>query len=295
MNFTKMHGLGNDFIVIEDFAQNSGNWPELARRLCHRRFGVGADGLALLQAGEKARYRLRIFNADGSEAEMCGNALRVAGKYLYERGFVREAVFQLEMQQAVKTLRLEVAGGLVSAVEVDMGSPVLDSAAVPVSGPARQVVGEELAAAGRLFKITAVSMGNPHCVIFGGDPELVPLREWGPAIETHALFPRKTNVEFAEVLSAGEVRVRVFERGVGETLACGSGACAVLVAGVLNGLLDRRAQIRLPGGTLLVEWREDGHVYMSGPAAEVFRGELVSAGAHYSKEEETESSAYSAG
>jgi diaminopimelate epimerase len=276
-----MHGLGNDFVVIEDMRREARDWPELARRLCHRHFGVGADGLALLQTGEQTPYRLRIFNADGSEAEMCGNALRVAGKYLFERGLIREPVFSLEMQQTVKTLRLQLAGGHVSAVEVDMGKPVLNSADVPVTGPVRQVVGEELAAAGQVFKITAVSMGNPHCVIFGGDPELVPLREWGPAIEIHPLFPRKTNVEFVEVLSPAEARLRVFERGVGETLACGSGACAVLVAGVLNGVLSRRARLHLPGGTLLVEWREDGHVYMTGPATEVFRGELVSAGDYY--------------
>ncbi|MBS4008810.1 MAG: diaminopimelate epimerase [Clostridium sp.] len=274
MRFTKMHGLGNDFVVIENISDDNMNWPKMARLLCHRRFGVGADGLALIQRGEMTAYRLRIFNADGSEAEMCGNALRVAGKYLYERGFVNEAVFRLEMQQAVKTLRLELTGDQVSAVEVDMGSPILESAAIPVSGPARMVVNEELAVAGLHFRITAVSMGNPHCVIFSDNPETVPLVEWGSAIETHPLFPKKTNVEFAEVLSTEEVRVRVFERGVGETLACGSGACAVLVAGVLNGALSRRAKIHLPGGALLVEWREDGHVYLSGPASEVFSGEL---------------------
>ena len=290
-----MHGLGNDFVVIVEWPQETRNWPELVRRLCHRRLGIGADGVAVLQPGEKTRYRLRVFNADGSEAEMCGNALRVAGKYLYERGLVRETIFQLEMQQAVKTLRLELADGRVAAVEVDMGSPLLDSTAVPVDGPARQVIGEELEAAGQVFKITAVSMGNPHCVIFGGDPELVPLREWGPLIETHPLFPAKTNVEFVEVLSPGEARLRVFERGVGETLACGSGACAVLVAGVLNGVLSRRARMHLPGGTLRVEWREDGHVYMTGPASEVFHGELLSAGNHFFKVEEMGNSVHSAG
>jgi diaminopimelate epimerase len=289
-----MHGLGNDFVVIGEWPQETRNWPELVRRLCHRRLGVGADGVAVFQPGEKTRYRLRVFNADGSEAEMCGNALRVAGKYLYERHLIRETVFQLEMQQAVKTLRLELADDRVAAVEVDMGSPVLDSTAVPVGGPARQVVDEELKAAGQVFKITAVSMGNPHCVIFGGDPELVPLQEWGPAIETHSLFPRKTNVEFVEVLSPGEARLRVFERGVGETPACGSGACAALVAGVLNGLLDRWAWINLPGGTLRVEWREDGHVYMTGPATEVFHGELLFAGDHFFKVREM-NSAHSAG
>jgi len=295
VRFTKMHGLGNDFVVIEELAEGTRDWVALAPRLCDRHFGIGADGLAVLQTGEKTGYRLRIFNADGSEAEMCGNALRVAGKYLFERGLTKESVFQLEMQQAVKTLRLLLADGLVEAVEVDMGRPVLESSAVPVGGPARRVIGEELAAAGQVFKVTAVSMGNPHCVIFGGDPEDIPLGEWGSAIEGHPLFPRKTNVEFAEVLSSREVRLRVFERGVGETLACGSGACAVLVAGVLNGLLERLCRVHLPGGTLLVEWRENGHVYMTGPATEVFHGEMASDGDNYSTMGERESSADSAG
>ncbi|MBS3947009.1 MAG: diaminopimelate epimerase [Dethiobacter sp.] len=276
MRFVKMHGLGNDFIFIEDFGLRLKDFPELARRLCHRHFGVGADGMVLLQRGEKTAFKMRIFNADGSEAEMCGNALRCAGKYLYERGLVCDTVMQLEMQQQVKTLRLLLEDGQVTAVEVNMGPPVLESTAVPVSGASRRVIGEEWTAAGHVFKITAVSMGNPHGVIFGGDPALIPLEEWGAAIETHPFFPRKANVEFVEVLSPVEARLRVFERGVGETLACGSGACAVLVAGVLNGLLARKASLHLPGGTLLVEWREDNHVYMTGSATEVFRGELVS-------------------
>jgi diaminopimelate epimerase len=275
MQFTKMHGLGNDFVVVEDFGLKLKNCEQLAARVCDRHFGVGADGLVLLQPSQKAPFRMRIFNSDGSEAEMCGNALRCVGKYLYERGLVRETVFTVEMHQAVKTLKLELAGESVASVEVDMGEPVLESDLVPVAGERRRVVDEKTTAAGETFAMTAVSMGNPHCVIFVPDAAAVPLAAWGPALETHPAFPRKTNVEFVQVISPLEALVRVWERGAGPTLACGSGACAALVAGVLGGRLKRRATLHLPGGSLLVEWRDDNHIYMTGPSAEVFRGELV--------------------
>lgn len=275
MKFTKMHGLGNDFVLIEDFALQLKNYDKLARWLCNRNFGVGADGLALLQPSSEAAYKLRIFNADGSEAEMCGNLLRCAGKYLYERGLTRETVLSLEMYNAVKILRLQVAGERVASVEVDMGEPVLDSDRVPVAGERRRIVGEEISACGETFRFTAVSMGNPHCVIFCENSSAVPLDVWGPALETHTLFPKKTNVEFVEVISPTEAAFRVWERGAGPTLACGSGACAVLAAGVLNKKLERRATLHLPGGPLVVEWRDDNHVYMTGPATDVFNGELI--------------------
>lgn len=275
MRFTKMHGLGNDFVVIDDMSLQLKNYDELARWLCHRNFGIGADGMVLLQPSDKAAFRMRIINSDGSEAEMCGNALRCIGKYVYEKGLTKETVISLEMYNDVKILRLRVEGNTVSAVEVDMGEPYLDSDQIPVTGEKRRVVGEEVSAAGETFTFTAVSMGNPHCVIFTDDAAGVPLETWGPALETHPAFPRKTNVEFVEVNSPGEASFRVWERGVGPTLACGSGACAVLVAGVLNKKLDRKAKLHLPGGPLEIEWRDDNHVYMTGPATEVFQGELV--------------------
>jgi diaminopimelate epimerase len=274
VEFVKMHGLGNDFVIMEDFSGKLQNYEVLARRLCDRNFGVGADGLVLLQPSQKAACRMRIFNADGSEAEMCGNAVRCIGKYLYERGVVVETVFPLETFNNLLTLRLQVEGAKVLGVEVDMGEPILESDLVPVSGEKRQVVSEEMQAAGKTFLFTAVSMGNPHCVIFCDDTAAVPLTEWGPPIEAHPIFPRKTNVEFVEIKSPELAVVRVWERGVGPTLACGTGACAVLVAGVLNGKLKRKAEIQLPGGVLMVEWREDNHVYMTGPAVEVFSGRL---------------------
>lgn len=275
MKFTKMHGLGNDFVVVEDFDLHLQNYDQLALWLCNRNFGVGADGLALLQPSEKAAFRVRIFNADGSEAEMCGNLLRCAGKYLYEHGLARETVLPLEMYNDVKTLRLVTVGNRVTSVEVDMGEPILESDLVPVAGERRRVVSEDITAAGQTFAMTAVSMGNPHCVIFHDNVGDVPLDVWGPQLEKHPMFPRKTNVEFVQVKSPGEAAFRVWERGAGPTLACGSGACAVLVAGVITGRMDRRATLHLPGGDLVIEWRDDNHLYMSGPATEVFQGELV--------------------
>lgn len=272
MKFTKMHGLGNDFVVVEDFDLRLKNVDRLARRLCHRNFGIGADGLVVLRPSDVAVCRMRIFNSDGSEAEMCGNALRCVGKYLYEHGFVKETIFDVEMFTTVKTLRLQTDAGVVDAVEVDMGEPVLESELVPMTGNPRRVVGEEITAAGETFAMTAVSMGNPHCVIFADDVQAVPLDVWGPALEAHTAFPKKANVEFVQVISPDEAVFRVWERGSGPTLACGSGACAVLVAGVLNGKLGRAATLRLPGGLLVIEWREDNHLYMKGPAAEVFQG-----------------------
>jgi diaminopimelate epimerase len=270
-----MHGLGNDFIVMEDFMLRLTSLGDLSRRLCHRNFGIGADGLVLLQPSDCADFKMRIFNADGSEAEMCGNALRCTARYLYERGFTHNTQITLEVYYAVKIARIQLDGGAVAVVEVDMGEPVLDSGLIPVSGAVRRVVEEELDAAGRKFSVTAVSMGNPHCVVFLDDLTGIPLEHWGRAIENHPMFPAKTNVEFVQINTRGEARVTVWERGVGPTLACGSGACAVLVAGVLTDRLDKLAKVHLPGGMLAVEWRQDNHIYMTGPAGEVFRGELV--------------------
>ncbi|MBS3886787.1 MAG: diaminopimelate epimerase [Dethiobacter sp.] len=275
MKFTKMHGLGNDFIVVEDFDLRLKNLNNLARSLCHRNFGIGADGLALLQLSQKAAFRVRIFNSDGSEAEMCGNLLRCVGKYLYEKGLTHNTVISVEMSQSVKFLRLRLDGKLVSAVEVDMGEPILDSDLVPLTGERRYAVAEEISVVGESFQMTAVSIGNPHCVIFVTDLAAVPLAVWGPALETHPAFPKKTNVEFVQVISGGEAFFRVWERGAGATLACGSGACAVLVAGVLNGHLAREATLHLPGGSLEIHWREDNHLYMTGSATEVFSGVLL--------------------
>lgn len=275
LKFAKMHGLGNDFVLVEDFDLSLRDYGQAARVLCDRHYGIGADGLVLLQPSKQAACKMRIFNADGSEAEMCGNAVRCVGKYLFERRLVQTEKVLLETFSSVLTLQLAVKGDNVNTVTVNMGKPELDSTKIPVKGKSRTVLSEPLAAAGREFKVTAVSMGNPHCVIFVPDLQEVPLATWGPAIEVHRQFPRKTNVEFVHVKSPHEAHVLVWERGVGPTLACGSGACAVLVAGVLNNKLEREAEINLPGGSLTVRWaEEDGHVYMTGPAQEVFSGVL---------------------
>lgn len=277
LRFTKMHGLGNDFIVIDgvlhSVPQEGGRW---APRWCHRHFGIGADGLLFVLPSKVADFRMRLFNADGSEAEMCGNGLRCLAKFVYERGYTHREEFTVETPAGIMRPRLKVEGGKVVSVTVDMGEPRLARRQIPMLGePAEEpVVGEEVEVEGQSFRMTAVSMGNPHAVLFLPQVEGYAVEHWGPRIERHPLFPQRTNVEFVEVMSPSEVRMRVWERGVGETLACGSGACAAVVAGVLNGLMQPRATVHLPGGDLLIEWREDGRVLMTGPAEEVFQGEV---------------------
>ncbi|MGQ9497115.1 MAG: diaminopimelate epimerase [Desulfotomaculales bacterium] len=275
MRFVKMHGLGNDFIVFDGLR---GSLPEapalLAPRVCDRHFGVGADGLVLIEPSAQADLRMRIFNPDGSEAEMCGNAIRCVARYVYERGYVHEARLRVETPAGVMLPRLLVSGGRVAAVQVDMGVPRLERAEIPMAGPPGRVVEEPLAVAGVTLRVTAVSMGNPHAVFFVEDVEGVDLATLGPSVENHPAFPRRTNVEFVQAIGPQEVRVRVWERGAGATLACGTGACAAVVAGVLAGRLDREATVHLPGGDLSITWAADGRVYMTGPAEEVFEGEL---------------------
>ncbi|AEG14883.1 diaminopimelate epimerase [Desulfofundulus sp. TPOSR] len=277
MQFFKVHGLGNDFILVDLVKQE---WPggedlsESARRLCHRQFGIGADGLVLLHSSPRADVFMQIINPDGSEAEMCGNAIRCVAKYLYERGGIKKEVMHIETRAGVMVPRLVLENGRVAAVRVDMGIPRLERQDIPMIGPPGQVINEPLVLEGQAFHVTAVSMGNPHCVLFVPDVERVDLHGLGPKLEKHPLFPRKTNVEFVQVLNRGEVRVRVWERGAGPTLACGTGACATVVAGVLNNYTDREVKVHLPGGTLLIEWKEDDHLYMTGPAEEVFCGQI---------------------
>ena len=274
MFFTKVHGLGNDFVLVDCFSEDL-VFPDmgaLAVRICDRHFGVGADGLVLVEPSGAADARMRIFNPDGSEAEMCGNAIRCVAKYLYEHKRVVKEEVRVETAAGLMVPKLLVEGGLVRAVRVDMGVPRLSREEIPMEGPPGRVVGEPLSAGGCTCTVTAVSMGNPHCVIFVSDVKAVPLKDWGPAIENHRAFPRRTNVEFVQVLSREEVIMRVWERGAGETLACGTGACASVVAGVLNGLTDRKVRVHLAAGHLDIEWSDSGHVYMTGPAEEVFTG-----------------------
>lgn len=275
MYFAKWQGLGNDFVLIETENAFVNKLSSFAQRLCDRHFGIGADGLVLLLPGEKEKLMMRIFNSDGSEAEMCGNALRCAAKYAYERGLVKVRVFGVETKAGVKVPEIILEGQQVTAVRVDMGNPILNREQIPVVGsPGSQVVEEVIEIKGEFLQFTAVSLGNPHCLIFVPSVKDAPVQTVGPLLEHHEFFPQRTNVEFIEVKSSDEILVRVWERGVGETLACGTGACASVVGGVLAGRVNSRVRVNLPGGQLLVEWAPNGHVYLTGPAEEVFRGVL---------------------
>ena len=276
MEFTKMHGLGNDFIVVygeQELPQNAG---ELAVNLCNRFFGIGADGLVYILPSDIANFRMRIMNSDGSEAEQCGNAIRCVAKYVYDHGYVTDDQITIETLGAgAQHVHLQVKDGNVEKVTVDMGEPMLDGIQIPTTLEANPIVNHPLEVDGQQFHFTAVSMGNPHCVIYVDDAVSFDLAKWGPPLEVHPYFPKKVNVEFATVHDRGHVDMRVWERGAGPTLACGTGACATLVSSVLNGTTDRSAVISLKGGDLFIEWNEDdNHVYMTGPASVVYTGKI---------------------
>lgn len=274
VRFTKMHGAGNDYIYIDATRETPENLPELSRRMSDPHFGIGSDGLVAVMPSDIADFRMRMFNSDGSEAEMCGNASRCIAKFVYEKGLTDKETVSLETLAGIKVLHLHVRDGIVESVTVDMGAPVLEPASVPVlSRDPKLRLAEEETVDGRTYRITGVSMGNPHGVIFVDeiDDDLV-LRQ-GPLLEVAPIFPAKANIEFAEVLDRSTIRMRVWERGTGETLACGTGACATAVAAVLNGLTDREVDVRLRGGTLHIRWDEEsGHVFMTGPAAFICDG-----------------------
>ncbi|MEK4294993.1 diaminopimelate epimerase [Paenibacillus sp. FSL R5-0914] len=277
MEFTKMHGLGNDFIVVFGEQELPSNAADLAVTLCNRYFGIGADGLVFILPSERGDFMMRIMNSDGSEAEQCGNAIRCVSKYVYDHGLVNSEQIVIETIVAgEQKVTLNVKDGVVETVTVDMGEPVLSGLQIPVAIDTEPVLSEPIESDGTEFKFTAVSMGNPHCVIYVEDAVSFDLATWGPKLEVHPLFPRKVNVEFATVLDRGRVDMRVWERGAGPTLACGTGACATLVSSVLNGLTDRAAWISLKGGDLFIEWNEeDNHVYMTGPAEVAFTGSVA--------------------
>jgi diaminopimelate epimerase len=292
MRFTKMQGAGNDYIFVNCFQEPMPENPEeLARQVSDRHFGIGGDGLILICPSEKADARMRIFNVDGSEAEMCGNGIRCVAKYLYDHGLARKPVLQIETGRGVLSLRVEAVQGRVTQVEVDMGEPILAPERIPTRLPGSAqhggaVVDAELAVADQILRVTSLSMGNPHCVYFVDQLADHLVLGLGPRIEHHPAFPNRVNVEFVQVLTPQEVRVRVWERGSGETLACGTGACAVCVAGVLTGRTGRHLLAHLPGGDLKLHWSEkDNHVYLTGPAVEVFTG-IWKASADWMLEEE---------
>ena len=274
MRFTKMHGVGNDYVYVDCFRNPLPHDPvRLSRAISDRHFGVGADGLILICPSDRADARMRMFNADGSEAEMCGNGVRCVAKFLYDHGLVRKPALSVETGRGVSALELEVHGGSVRQVRVDMGEPLLEAARIPTTLPGDPPIDVPLAVSGESLRVTCLSMGNPHCVTFVETPGDALVLGLGPQVERHAAFPRRTNAEFVRVNGPDDVAVRVWERGSGETLACGTGACAVAVAGVLAGRTQRRIIAHLPGGDLRVYWSEtDNHVYLTGPAVEVFSG-----------------------
>lgn len=278
IRFTKMEGAGNDYIYIEEFAEELFDPAPLAVKISDRHFGVGGDGIILIghpskEHREEADFRMRMFNADGSEGEMCGNASRCVGKYLFDRGLTDKKVIRLETKAGLRLLHLNVSGGRVSSVRVDMGEPILEPARIPMNAPGASFINSEIRMDGGSLPGTAVSMGNPHLVLPWSKLEDLDIAAVGPKFEAHELFPKRVNTEFIEVKSRELLRMRVWERGSGETLACGTGACAALVACVLNNWTERKARVELRGGTLEIEWAaEDNHVYMTGPANFVFTG-----------------------
>lgn len=272
LKFWKMHGLGNDYIVIDNTDEKfrRRKLGELAKILCQRRFSVGADGLLLVCNSRVAEVKMRIFNPDGSEAEMCGNGIRCLAKFCYENGIVKKKTFNIETLAGIKRVWLS-ANGEVENVKVDMGEPSFDRKAIPMFGEGK-CINEELKVDDEIYKVTCLSVGNPHCVTFVDDLASVPLEKVGPKIENHKKFPKRVNAEFVQVLSPKEIKVRVWERGVGETVACGTGACASVVASYTIGKTDKRVKVNLLGGSLEVSY--DGRLLIEGPAVKVFAGEL---------------------
>lgn len=261
MKFTKMQGIGNDYVYLDCTAGEPDGLSQMARVISDRHYGVGSDGLICVCASEKADFRMRMFNADGSEGEMCGNGIRCLGKFIYDKGLTNKSILLVETLAGIKTLTLHVEEGEVREVTVDMGVPVI-------------MQKQEVFVKGNCYTVHPISMGNPHAVTFLDGIEELPLSEIGPCFETHSLFPERTNTEFVEILGEDKIAMRVWERGSGETLACGTGACAAVVAAVSTGRIQRASvEVRLLGGALSVTWSEDGHVYMTGPAVTVFEGE----------------------
>lgn len=277
MKFTKMHGTGNDYIYVNGFEENIENPVEFSIKFSDRHKGIGSDGLVIIMPSETSDFRMRMFNADGSESEMCGNASRCIGKYVYDKGMTKKTSLTLETLAGIKVLKLFINDeNKVDKVTVDMGEPILQAELIPTTIQKTNVINEAVVFNSDIqYNITTVSMGNPHAVIFTKDIHQLDLPKIGPVIENATIFPRRTNTEFIEILSKDRMKMRVWERGSGETMACGTGACASVVAAVLNGVSDRKTTVELIGGELIIEWKEaDNHVYLTGSATTVFEGEI---------------------
>ncbi len=284
MRFTKMQGLGNDYVYVNCFQEKVENPSETAKRISDRHFGVGADGLILIGPSEQADFEMAMYNADGSRGEMCGNGIRCVAKYVYDYGLTDKTSISVETLGGIKYLDLTIEDGKAVLVRVDMGRPELRAREIPIiceaadgesAADEAQVIDEPIVVGGMEYRMTGVSMGNPHAVVFLEDVEGFDIEKIGPKFEEHERFPRRINTEFVRIIDRERIEMRVWERGSGETLACGTGACAAVVASILNGLAGREVTVKLKGGDLLVEWdQESGKVYMTGPAEVVFDGEI---------------------
>ena len=274
IKFTKMQGLGNDYVYIDATKENIENPSVLAKYISDRHFGVGSDGLILICPSDKADFRMRMFNSDGSEAEMCGNGIRCVGKFVYDKKLIDKTLVTIETKAGIKTLKLNIKNKEVDTVRVDMGTPILESEKIPVITDEKIAQNLRLNALDKSFDFTCVSMGNPHAVTIVDNVSDFDVKKYGSILEINEVFPNKTNVEFVEIKDPENIKMRVWERGAGETLACGTGACASVVACNLNGLTKNNVNVELLGGNLNIELGEDNHVYMTGPAVTVFEGEL---------------------
>lgn len=273
MNFTKMHGLGNDYVYVNCFREKVENTAELAKKISDRHLGIGSDGLILIKPSARADFAMEIYNADGSEAKMCGNGIRCLGKYVYEYGLTKKTNLTVETRSGIRKLTLQTKLEKVSSVCVDMGTPRLNAHSIPILSEKDLVLDDSIQVRGKEYRMTGISMGNPHAVVYVENLSDFPVEEVGRAFEYHPRFPERINTEFCRVLGRGRIEMRVWERGAGETLACGTGACAAVVASVLNDLTDEEVIVKLVGGELLIKWdRSVNHVYMTGPAVRVFDG-----------------------
>ena len=277
MKFTKMHGCGNDYIYVDGTKEilTPQEKPEVVRCLSDRHFGIGGDGVIFINPSREADFEMEMYNMDGSRAEMCGNGIRCVAKFVYDKGLTDKTSISVISCGKIKYLTLSIENGKVSTVRVNMGSPILKAKDIPVISDKEEVIGDEIEVAGETYKMTCVSMGNPHAVVFMDEVAGLPLEKMGPLFENHVRFPKRINTEFVKVLDENTVEMRVWERGTGETLACGTGACATVVACVLNGLTKEQVTVKLLGGNLQIQWdRESNLVYMTGPATTVFEGEI---------------------
>ena len=277
MKFTKMHGCGNDYIYVDGAKEilTPQEKPEVVRRLSDRHFGIGGDGVIFINPSREADFEMEMYNMDGSRAEMCGNGIRCVAKFVYDKGLTDKTSISVISCGKIKYLTLTVENGKVSTVKVNMGSPILKAVDIPVISDKEEVIGDEIEIDGEIYKMTCVSMGNPHAVVFMNEVKGLPLEKMGPLFENHARFPKRINTEFVKVLDENTVEMRVWERGTGETLACGTGACATVVACVLNGLTKEQVTVKLLGGNLQIQWdRVSNLIFMTGPATTVFEGEI---------------------